>query len=673
MAIAAYGFSKAALKKLLLIRLGAKEERFDHPGARWKNFAAKVLGQQKMLNEPYGVIHFFIFWGFIFICIGEIPFLFEGLCPAWEIPFLSTNRWFYALKDVLAILVFVGLIIALIRRWVVRPKRLYRTMEALLVVVMIMLVVLTEWLSTGSKLALEPGYLAYSLDPAYKIVAAILSPLPAATLATIRDVVWWIHVLILLSFLVYVPNSKHIHLLAAPFNAYFGSLQPLGAQIKPLDMEDENLTEYGVARIEAFTWKQLLDSYACGECGRCMDNCPAALSGKPLNPKDLITRTLKHHLLEKGSVMLQYGLKSTDEESEGEIAKITEANPHDGEILQKNLLHEVVTDDVIWSCTTCMSCQVQCPVSNEHVNKIIDMRRYLVMTEGELAAELKQTNRNLENNYNPWGVGWAERANWLKDQGVQVFSEAVDPAAIEYLFWVGCAGSIDKRAIKVSLAIAKILEAAGVSFAVLGTEEKCCGELARRTGNEYLFQYMAAENAETMNAYHVKKIVTACPHCLNTLKNEYAAFGGQYEVLHHTQLFCELLKSGKLQLKSAPEQSPRRLVYHDSCYLGRYQQEYRAPRELFAQIPGIELLEMDRRRDKSFCCGAGGGRMWLEEHLGERINGLRTEQALRKNPQAIGANCPYCITMLEDGLKDKLEAEQLIPVFDPAELLVQSL
>jgi Fe-S oxidoreductase/nitrate reductase gamma subunit len=671
-AAAACGFFAAFRKKLNLIRLGGPDARFDQPGARFGNFAAKVLGQSKMLREPYGIIHFFIFWGFIFICLGEIPFIFEGLFPAYSIPFLGTNPIFFLVKDVLAALVVVGLVIALIRRWVVRPKRLYRTLEALLVVALIMLVVLTEWLSTGAKLALEP-VAAYAFDPVYNAVAGLLSGLPAETLSGIRDGVWWLHVLILLGFLVYVPNSKHIHLLAAPFNAYFGSLQPLGGQIKPMDLEDEEATEFGVSRIEAFTWKQLLDSYACGECGRCMDNCPAALSGKPLNPKDLITRTLKHHLLEKGGVMLKHGLKSTGEDAEEALAKIAAESPPDAEILTKSLIRDVVTEDVIWSCTTCMSCQVQCPVSNEHVNKIIDMRRYLVTTEGSFAPELKTTIRNLVYNYNPWGAGWTERAGWAKDLGVRLMSETENPDELEYLFWVGCAGSIDGRAIKVTKALVRIFQSANLRFAILGTEEKCCGEFARRAGSEYHFQLLAGENIETMNGYRVKKIVTACPHCLNTLKNEYPSFGGHYEVVHHTQLISELLKSGRLKLNPEADGAKTRLVYHDSCYLGRYQGEYAAPRELFAKLPGIDLVEMDRHHDRSFCCGAGGGRMWLEEHLGERINNLRAEQALAKTPQAIGANCPYCITMLEDGLKEKLDSEQLVPVYDPAELIAQSL
>ncbi|MCL6449173.1 MAG: (Fe-S)-binding protein [Armatimonadetes bacterium] len=407
---------------------------------------------------------------------------------------------------------------------------------------------------------------------------------------------------------------------------------------------------------------------ACGECGRCMDNCPAYLSGKPLNPKQLISRQLKEHLLEKGAVMLSKGLRSTGEDSYQKLEEIIQADPASGEVLQKSLIGEVVSEEEIWACTTCFSCQEQCPVLNEHVNKIIDLRRYLVMTEGSFPAELQLAFRNVEKNYNPWGIGWTNRSDWVKELDVKLLSEVNE---VEYLYWVGCAGSFDDRARKVATAVVKILNSAGVSFAILGADEKCCGDFIRRAGNEYLYQSLAEANVEALNGYGVKKIVTACPHCLNTLKNEYPAFGGKYEVYHHTQLIYELIKKGRLVLNydvPLPEQT---VVYHDSCYLGRYQQEFLAPRMLFQLVPGVRLVEIERNRNRSFCCGAGGGRMWMEEHLGEKINNLRTAQALAKNPHVIGANCPFCITMLEDGVKAGISPD--VKVLDPAELLVQML
>jgi len=665
-------FTVALRKKIAIIKLGAPENRIENVRQRINIFIANILGHKKMINEPYGVVHLFLFWGFIFVAISDMPFILGGIFPDFQVPFLGTNPYFYFIKDVLAILVVAGLFVGLVRRWIIRPPQLYRTFEAALVVVLVLLVIITEWLSSGARYALQPNLAAFALDPAYNFVANVLfNKLSVGTLITISDTAWWCHVAILLTFLVYIPNSKHLHLLAAPFNGYFASLKPIGGQVNPLDVEDENLTEFGVGRIEGFTWKQMLDCYACGECGRCMDNCPASLSGKPLNPKELISRTLKHHLIEKGEVMLANNIRSTGEENGEELAKLAEKDPKAAEVLAKNLITDVVTEDVIWSCTTCMSCQVQCPVSNEHVNKIIDMRRHQVLMESSFAPELQTTFRNVENNYNPWGVSWNERADWAQGLDVKIMSEAENPEEVEYLFWVGCAGSLDARARKVSVAIATILKAAGINFAILGTEEKCCGDFLRRTGNEYLYQSLAGENIEALNRYKVKKIITACPHCLNTLRNEYPDFGGKYEVIHHTQLINQLLAQGKIQLRKDVPVESKRIVYHDSCYLGRYQQEYSAPRELFGKIPGVQLVEMDRNHDKSFCCGAGGGRMWMEEHLGERINNMRVEQALTKKPQAIGANCPYCITMLEDGVKDVMDAEEAVSVVDPAELVAK--
>ena len=665
-ALAAFG--NALYKKIKILTLCAKENRFDNPDKRLGNFVTEVLGQRKMLNEPYGIVHFFIFWGFILIVLGEIPLIFEGLFPSYTLPILGTNPYFYMIKDIFTALVVLGLIGGSIRRWVLKPARLSRTPEAAIIVLLVIGVIITEWITNGAKLALDPNISAYSLAIMYNTFAYLFHNYSTSTLIAIEDAFWWIHMLVVLGFLVYIPNSKHMHLLAVHTNVYCSSLKPIGGQISPIDLEDEDLTELGVARIESFTWKQLLDGFACGECGRCMANCPANLTGKPLNPKQLLSHQLKDHLLEKGAVMVQKGLKSTGEENEEEIAKIAESDPQAYEILQKKLIGDIVTEDEIWACTTCMSCQVQCPVSNEHVNKIIDMRRSLVMMDSNIAPELALTFRNVEKNSNPWGISFLERAAWAEKLDVKLMSEAEN---VEYLFWVGCSGSFEFRAQKITAAVAKILKAANVNFAILGTEEKCCGDFVRRAGNEYMYQAMVAENVETLNSYKVKKIITACPHCLNTLRNEYPEFGGNYEVIHHTQFINDLIQSGKLVLNRPEEFEYQEIVYHDSCYLGRYQQEYEAPRALFNMVPGVNIVEMDRNHDKSFCCGAGGGRMWLEEHIGERINNQRVEQALAKNAKTIGANCPFCITMLEDGVKDKTDPSQNVRVVDPAELIAK--
>ncbi|WP_088227691.1 (Fe-S)-binding protein [Desulfosporosinus sp. FKB] len=669
-AVAVVAFSTALKKKISILSLGAKvkEERFENPQKRFMNFVSIVLGQSKMISEPYGFIHFFIFWGFIFICLGELPLIFEGIFPAYSFPLLGTNPYFYMLKDILTLLVTIGLIISSIRRWIFKPAQLYRSKEAAIIVLLVIGVIVTEWISSGAKVALEPKS-AYALAIMYHTFASLFKGLSPDTLVGIQTSFWWIHMVVVFSFLVYIPNSKHMHLLAVHPNVYFSSLKPLGAQIEKIDLEDEELTELGVARIESFTWKQLLDCFACGECGRCMANCPANISGKPLNPKHLLSHQLKEHLMEKGAILRANGLTSTGDENAEALAEIAAKDPQAAEILQKSLIGDIVTEEEIWACTTCMSCQVQCPVANEHVNKIINLRQSLVMMDSNFPQELQTAFRNVENNANPWGVGYTERANWASDLDIPLISEKEN---VDYLFWVGCAGSFDSRAQKVTVAIAKILKAAGVNFAILGTEEKCCGDFVRRSGNEYLFQTAAAENVEILNNYNVKKIITACPHCLNTLKNEYPEFGGNYEVIHHTQFLNQLIKDGKLVLNKNGAVEPQKIVYHDSCYLGRYQQEFDAPRSLFRMVPGVEIVEMDRNHNKSFCCGAGGGRMWLEEENHQRVNNLRVEQALEKNAEVIGANCPFCITMLEDGIKDKVDTEkQTVRVVDPAELIAK--
>ncbi|MDR1961733.1 MAG: (Fe-S)-binding protein [Gracilibacteraceae bacterium] len=670
-------FVLALTKKISYLTAVAPENRFDQPLRRLGHFVRTVLFQSKMAKEWYGIIHIFIFWGFIFIVLAEIPFIIEGLFPAVQVPFLGTNPYFYLVKDILSLLVVLGLLIGIARRWIVRPKRLYRSPEAAIIVALILAVIITDWLTGGAKCALTGSIgeaaPAYRLAFCYQGFADIFYQNNGPeTLAALMNVMWWIHVLIILGFLVYIPNSKHMHLLAAPFNGYFASLLPLGrqtAELDPLaDAYKDAKKEYGVGRIENFTWKQLLDCFACGECGRCMANCPANLAGKNLNPKHFLSHTLKDHLLAKGEQMRRFGLQTTEGLSAEELDKLA-GTDLEAAVLKERLVGDVFRREDLWACTTCASCQSICPVSNEHVQKIIDMRRFEVMNEDDYAPELRLAFRNVESKFNPWGVSWSERAAWAKDVGAPIRKERGE-AAPEYLLWAGCAGSFDNRAKKTSIAVAKILRAAGIDFAILGREEKCCGDFARRAGNEYLFRLLAAENVKILNGYGVKKIITACPHCLQTLQNEYPAFGGNFEVTHHTRFILELIRSGRLSLRG--EGGPaRRAVYHDSCYLGRYQGEYEAPRALLAQIPNLTLAEMERCRDKSFCCGAGGARMWMEESVGMRLSNLRVEQALAQSPEIICANCPYCITMLEDGVKDKDGAN--VPVFDPAELIAELL
>jgi len=644
LAVALILFGFAVFWKARYLALGKKENRLDSIGQRLWGFIVLVFGQKRLLKERVGIIHFVIFWGFIILGFGALQAFGEVLSHGFTLPLIGDSPYFYLIKDIADGLVLIAVIAAAINRYVIRPARLDVTFEAGFILAMIFGIVTAELLYGGMMQVLEP-VAAKSMAPLYGLVSSLVagsSLNPEATYIWAM-VFWWIHYNLILIFLVFIPVSKHLHLLACPPNEFFRNLKPRGAQIYPIDLEDENIEEFGVNKIEGFTWRQLLDLYACAECGRCQDNCPAHLSEKPLSPKNVIHK-LKLHLIEKGAAMMDAKVKDTEE------------------IMAKELIGDVISQDEIWACTTCYSCQEQCPVQNEHINKIIDMRRSLVLEQGDFPQEAVLACRNMEKNFNPWGIGWNKRGEWAEGMDIKM----ADPEErVDYLYWVGCAGSFDDRGKKITLAVVKALQAAGVNFAVLGEQEKCCGDSARRIGNEYLFATLAEENVEVLNELKFKKIITHCPHCLNTLKNEYPLFGGNYEVIHHTQLLDELIKEGRLKIRE--DYKGKRVAYHDSCYLGRYQNEYETPRRVLA-CHGVNLLEADRNRTKSFCCGAGGGRMWMEEH-GTRINEMRTDQLLAKDPEVIAVNCPFCLTMITDGLKTAGKDEQ-VKALDLAEIVV---
>ncbi len=646
-------FTYAVVRRVQYVLVGRPEWRFDRPLTRTGGFLMLVFGQRKLFKERVGVIHFFIFWGFIIIAFGTLQIIAEGIRPGVALPWAENYGFMFA-KDVLSLIVEAGLLVLVYIRYVYRKTRMEPNLEAGLIIGLIFFLILTEFFYSATAWALDyfPGR-----DGAF--VSAAIGSLIAGGSETALTVaghfLWWIHLLLLLTFLVYIPISKHMHLIMCPVNEWFRNLKPRGAQIVALDLENEDIEEFGVSKVQGFTTKQLLDVYACTECGRCTDHCPANQSGKELSPKLIMTK-LKHHLEERDQV--------------ARIVRAAEAHGLEVKGGDKSLIGDVFSQDEIWACTTCYSCQEQCPVQNEHVNKIIDMRRNLVLDQGDFPAEAQLACRNIEKNANPWGVGNQNRPNWAKELGVPV---AGTDGVGEYLYWVGCAGSFDDRNQKVSKAIVALLKEAGVSFSILGKDEKCCGDPARRIGNEYLFQSLAQENVETLNSLGVKKIVTQCPHCLNTIKNEYPEFGGNFEVIHHTQLLADLLKQGKLQLAGeAAGGVPARVAYHDSCYLGRYQGEYSAPRKALKAVPGVTLVEADRNRTKSVCCGAGGGRMWMEEEPEHRVNEMRVGQLLEKQPDMIGVNCPYCLTMMEDGIGAKEKSES-VKAFDLAEILAARL
>jgi len=467
-------------------------------------------------------------------------------------------------------------------------------------------------------------------------------------------------------FIALVPSTKLWHIFTSMANSFVRDLSPKGSSIKKIENIEEAET-FGVENIEDFSWKDFLDFDACIRCGRCQENCPAYLTGKPLNPKITLIQNLRKHMEEKAPY-LKAMVGQSEAEAEVAMTQDEEVKP----VMEQSLIYDVVTTEVIWDCTNCRACMEHCPMYIEHIPKITDMRRNLVMWQGDMPSEAQMTFTNLERNYNPWGVGWANRADWLNERGiadkVKIASEDQD---FDYLLFGGCAIAFDDRYKRVGEAVVKVFEQAGVTLGYLGTEEQHCGDTARRLGNEYLAQTLIGANIEAFNNYRVSKIVTTCPHCFNALKNEYPQFeGGTFEVYHYTELIAKFISEGKL--KPAKSLSGTRLTYHDSCMLGRHNDIYQAPRDIL-KFTGSTLVEMERSRNKGFCCGAGGGRMWLEEDAVEgfkRINDTRTDQALATNPEIIITNCPFCLTMLDDGVKG---VESEVKVLDISELLTQSL
>jgi Fe-S oxidoreductase len=642
-ALAFFGWAFA--RRVQYAMIGRPEPRFDRPLTRTLGFLWLVFGQKKLFKERVGLIHFFIFWGFIVIAFGTLQIIAEGIHPGFEFPWAESYAFLF-IKDLLSLIVLIGLIVLAYIRYVVRKTRLEPSAEAGVILGLIFFLILSEFFYSGVSYALDPTPAGEGAFVATAI-AGWFAGASTASLEAARTVLWWVHLVLLLAFLVYIPISKHMHLIMCPVNEWLRNLKPRGAQIYPVDFESEDAEEFGVSRVEGFTKKQLLDLYACAECGRCQDHCPAYQSGKSLSPKLLMTK-LRDHLVEQGPSLLRKAKASSASEAPAE-----EAAPA--------MIGDVISTEEIWACTTCYSCQEQCPVMNEHINKIVDMRRHLVLMEGEFPHEATLVFRNMEVNGNPLGESALVRVDHLRKLGVPTIGENPDA---EILYWPGCSGALDARNQKVSTAFVRLTKSAGVSLATLGNEEKCCGEAARRLGNEYLYQTLALGNVEVLNGYGIKKIVTQCPHCFNTLKNEYPQLGGDFEVLHHTQFLSELIGAGRLRLGASER---KRVTYHDACYLGRYNGIYELPRQLLTTA-GLDLVEMPRRKTKAFCCGGGGGRMWLEENEGERINNVRTDEVLSVSPDIAAVACPYCLTMLKDGV-DGREAGDRVQVMDITEIL----
>ncbi|WP_019394766.1 heterodisulfide reductase-related iron-sulfur binding cluster [Priestia filamentosa] len=673
-AYAVFLFSYLIRTRLAYIRLGRKIEFDGEVKERYRKVVENVFGQKKLLKDrKSGIIHVLFFYGFILVQFGALDFIIKGLFPGHHLPFGPVYGGFTFFQEIVTLLILVAVLWAFHRRYIEKLVRLKRGFKSGLVLLFIGGLMISVLAGNGMSLIWHNEQLGWS-EPVASLIASLFSFLPQTGATALFYAAWWVHLLLLLAFLVYVPQSKHAHLIAGPANVYLNRLTPPG-KLEKIDFEDESKETFGVGTIEEFTQGQLLDLYACVECGRCTNVCPATGTGKMLSPMDLILK-LRDHLTNKGAAVTsktpwvpafafsnthgnQLALKSKQQGIEESAATLS-YNP--------SLIGDVITEEEIWACTTCRNCEDQCPVMNEHVDKIIDLRRYLVLTEGKMDGDGKRAMTNIERQGNPWGINRKEKEKWrtLQDVNVPTVKELKkEGKTFQYLLWVGSMGALDNRSQKITFSLVKLLREAGVEFAILGNKEKNSGDTPRRLGNEFLFQELVAANIQEFEKNEVKNIITIDPHAYNTFKNEYPDFGFKGNVYHHTEILASLLKEKKLVPKYEVNES---ITFHDSCYLGRYNEVYEPPREILRAIPGVNVLEMERNREKGMCCGAGGGLMWMEETAGSRINVTRTEQALEVKPTVISSGCPYCLTMLSDGTKAK-EVEDKVGTYDVAELL----
>jgi Fe-S oxidoreductase len=645
LAFSAFAFS--VIRLVRIIRLGQPDHRLK--GERTRRFLTMIqyaFGQKRVIAERFGLNHFFLFWGFLILLLANGEFIINGVFPKFSLEFLGAD--IYPLLtlafDIVSLIVILSVSVALFRRLVIRPPTIdYKSLEGFVILGAIGGLMIAFYGMHGAELALGKAAPSLLMPISQNIFAPLMASVFGSSVQAAGNVFWWLHALILLAFLNYLPYSKHLHILTAIPNCYCRSFEFVSTVPRE---EYARGKVYGVQRVDQFTWKDLLDFTACTECGRCNANCPATNTHKPLNPR-LVVRDGKLNLLANGRRMRRLS------QGNGRLSLIGASEDMDGTIGEKS----------IWACTSCGACMQVCPVFIEHVPKIIKMRRHLVENVAKFPQELNILFEAIEQRSNPWGMIPGDRTKWAKGLNVPQFT---DGHQMEYLFFVGCAGAFDSRNKRVAISVAHALQAAGVSFGILGLEEKCCGDSLRRTGNEFVFDKIARDNVALFQKYNVRKIVSYCPHCYSTLKNDYRQYGLEAEVYHHSELLNDLV--GQERLRPDAATNGKRIVFHDSCYLGRYNGLFNPPRELIEKAAGCKPVEMDRTREKSFCCGAGGGRMWMEEEPENRININRVREALAKEPEIIAVNCPYCMTMFEDGLKD-LKARDTVQVLDIAEIV----
>ncbi|QRG68753.1 (Fe-S)-binding protein [Brevibacillus choshinensis] len=670
--LALYMFAHVVYSRVVFIRLGRKSNLKEDTRQRIQEVLVNVFGQKKLLKDKKsGIMHVIMFYGFIILQLGALELIIKGFVKGFAYPIGGAHKYFSLLQEITTVLVLLAVIYAFYRRYVEKLKRLKRGLKSGLVIIFLTVLMSSILLSLAAEQRWV-GDEASWFAPFSSVIAYLFAGLSEGAAGGLFYLFWWVHLLTLLSFLVYVPQSKHAHLLFAPANVLLRDTKPIG-QLTTIDFEDETLEQYGAGKIEDFRQNQLIDLYACVECGRCTNMCPASGTGKTLSPMDLIVK-MRDHLTEKGAAITSRTAWMPRFAFQPNAAAAMAGTGMDevavtAEHASRQLIGDVITEEELWACTTCRNCEDQCPVANEHVEKIVDMRRFLVLTEGNMPHEATRYFQNIERQSNPWGINRKERIKWREGREDLYIPTVKETEEFEYLFFVGSMGSFDNRSQKIAQAFAKIMNVAGVKFAILGNEERNSGDTARRMGNEFLFQQLCQENIAAFQAYDVKKIVTICPHTYNTFKNEYSEFGLEAEVYHHTELIWKLIQEGRIVPTNEVKEA---VAYHDSCYIGRYNDIYDIPRQILGSVPGVTILEMKRNRQDAMCCGAGGGMMWMEETQGKRVNVERTEQALQLVPTTIGSNCPYCLTMLGDGIKAK-EAEEQVKALDIAEIVERSL
>jgi len=622
---------------------------------RLEDFRAGVWMQTLLRDPAAGLMHSAIYFGFLVLFIATVVLEIDHQLPE-SAKFLHgrTYQAYAATADVFGVIFVVGILWALARRYLLRPYRIrIKTKPEHAVILLTFLAIgLTGFVTEAFRIALDGRQQFEEWSLVGYPLAGLVDGWSAGALRDAHRWAWGVHFATFVAFLVILPTTMLRHMITSPMNMYLGATdRPKGA-MKPMpDLMETELETFGASTVEDFTWKQLFDTDACTICGRCTSVCPAHATGKPLDPREIV--------LKVGEVMAATG-----------ESKVSPPVGVDRDItIGANSMFERVTPEELWACTTCKACDEICPVDIEILDKILDMRRYLSLMESDFPPELGNTYRSMENSQNVYGMNQGDRGDWASSlEGVAV----IEPSGSldhEYLYWVGCAGSFDDRNKKTSRAMAKLLRRAGVDFAILGPSELCTGDPARRSGNEYIFQMLAMQNIETLDGLGVKKIVTQCPHCFNTLKNEYPQLGGNYEVVHHSQFLMELIDSGRLSLDGASLEE--RVTYHDSCYLGRHNDVYLAPRNVIGSLGGIEVVEMPRNGTRGLCCGAGGARMWMEEHTGKKVNIERTEEALATGAERIAVACPFCYVMMDDGVKEKQRDED-VKVQDIAEVLAEA-